>query len=421
MLRILSSGGHRARAPGRAGEVTALDRRIDSRGWLHVGLGLMLLAVGGCVDSDQDGANNLELGTNDPTSGRKARAPGWATGAEWRLEEDLRLGVVEGTGPEQFGQIRSVVSDSRGWIYVSEGHSEEIRVFDADGEFSHAIGGRGSGPGEFQFARKMLLQEGDTLWVVDTQAQRYSVFAPDGSFLDSHPRRILSGNTSGTTLLFDGRLLDWEMTYPDGTFGPRLRQWPILVSEDFRTLDSLPFLEFRQKMMPDGRIPQVFFGGELLVATDRSGSIWFADTREYRIYRRTLRGDTMTVLELVVDPAPVGEVEREYLRREFGRTSLSRYLDDLPETKPIIHGIYPDGRGHVFVFPETADARAGTVVDVFRERGEYLGRMALPTPPARVSRRVAFRAYAAVDHLLVVFHDELDVPHVARLRIIKDE
>lgn len=392
-----------------------MKRRMRVLIWLSA-----VLAVVACLgdeESREEHAN--ETGAQARPVVVTATAPGWATETAWRLEEDLRLGVVDGGGPEEFGEIRSVVSDARGRIYVLEGMSEEIRVFDADGEFLHTIGRKGPGPGEFALAMDMMLGRGDTIWVVDPQSGRYSAFAPNGRFLTSHPRRILSANTSATTFLSDGRVLDWEMAFPDGRSGPRLRYWPLLVARDFGRLDSLPPLKFRREMMPDRRAHQLFFGGELLVAADREGGIWFAETREYRIYRRSLEGDTTTVLGLTVDPAPVGKAEREYVRREFGRTSLSRYLDDLPETKPIIHGIIPDNAGNVLVFPETAGAAAGTVVDVFRESGAYRGRLSLPIPPVPISRRAALTAYATSDHLLIAFVDALDVPHVARFNIIK--
>lgn len=90
----------------------------------------------------------------------------------------------------------------------------------------------------------------------------------------------------------------------------------------------------------------------------------------------------------------------------------------LPETKPIVHRIVPDDAGHILVFADVAREPAGTAVDVFRESGEYLGRMTVPTPVPFAGRRFPV-VHATPEHLFVVVKDELDVSYVSRLKIVK--
>lgn len=410
----------------RASDIEGPPMRCDSisgklsRFCAHCGAVYAVLVAASCSDSGER-SSRTESEAAAPTV-RGAVDGGWPGGAAWRLEEDLTLGTAGDGGPEEFGAVRAVSADSRGRIYVLDGIYEEIRVFDASGSFLHTVGRKGAGAGELSFAMGMMFGEGDTLWVVDTQAGRYSVFAPDGSFVTSHPRRISSGNVDATTLLSDGRILDWNMAFPDGRFGQRIVYWPVIFTPGSVRFDSLPPIVHRQEMMPDGRMPQPFFGGEVVLAADgNGGGIWVAETRRYEVYRRTLEGDTTLTIGLAATPARVGQAEREYVKTAFGNTNLSRYLDELPETKQIVHRICPDRDGQVFVFPATSDAPAGTVVDVFGDGGEYFGRMDLPTPAAPISRRPTLIAHAAEDYLLVVHEDELGVPHVSRLRIIRGE
>ena len=92
-------------------------------------------------------------------------------------------------------------------------------------------------------------------------------------------------------------------------------------------------------------------------------------------------------------------------------------MEGMPRTKPVIRGVFGDDAGHVYVVPELAGVRAGTVLDVFRDTGEYLGRMDLPVamhvPPSGPL------ASATRNHLYYVVADEFDVPRLSRFRITR--
>lgn len=349
--------------------------------------------------------------------------PLWDEEAAWGLEEDLRLGVAASdvSAEQQFGEVLSVTSDSRGMIYILDGMSQEIRVFRPDGAFSHTIGRRGLGPGEFSGARSLSIGRGDTLWVQDDGAGRYSVFSPDGTFLRSHTRRVrgLLPSSPGT-MLNDGRYLDWATSSPDGPLGPRVVYHPILFTPASEHIDTLPPLEHTWEMLLSHRMPKWHYAGELSVAVDRRGKVWFARSDEYRIYNRTLDGDTLLVFTLPAMGAPIGDADRDYIRKEYAHlpSLLSEYLDALPETKPLIHRIRSDEAGHILVFAEVAGEAAGSVVDVFRDSGEYLGRLTLPTPAALASRLLPV-VHVTADYLYILIVDELDVQYVSRLKIVR--
>ena len=142
----------------------------------------------------------------------------------------------------------------------------------------------------------------------------------------------------------------------------------------------------------------------------------FADGGEERRHA----GDTTVVFTLEgVTPAAVDETDRDEVRATFerypelGAGLMADHLRALPENKPVLAGLFVDGAGHVFVVPETSRVDAGTVIDVFREDGVFLGRVAVP----EAVRIDPDRAYATGDYLLFAGEDEAGTPYVTRLRI----
>lgn len=349
--------------------------------------------------------------------------PVWTPATAWRLDEDLRLGRVQDQPSAQFSRIAAVLSDSLGMIYVLDLFAQEIRVFHPGGALSHVIGGKGEGPGEFLAASDITFGPGDTLWVVDPRTRRYSAFHRDGTFVGSHPRPIDRYGGEGE-FMPDGRYIDWDLGFPEERpgiiAGRRVILQPIRFSGGFQDGDSLPSLEYTREMMANGTRPQPFFNSDLIVSLDRTGNIWFAHNREYRIYRRSVTGDTTLVFTLPAEPVPLGEAELQYVRSRMASqpTLVSVYVNALPETKPIIHGILTDGSGHIMVFPEVTGTAGIGFVDIFRETGHFLGRLPLPTSISLLGPQ-QFVAHATSDYLLIVVTDEFDVPYVSRLRIDK--
>lgn len=130
-------------------------------------------------------------GTMEDSAGvasvRNTEAAIWRPGEEWTLEEELRIGVVEGDDEYQFGAIvsRGIAVDSHGRIFVLDAQAQKIRVFSGRGEYLQTIGGPGGGPGEFARASVALMGPGDTLFVPDLRNRRMNRFSPDGSFVGS--------------------------------------------------------------------------------------------------------------------------------------------------------------------------------------------------------------------------------------------
>ena len=319
--------------------------------------------------------------------------------------EELRIGTALSGGPEEFGVVSGLEVDGEGRIYVSDILAHDIRVFHPDGTFSHAFGKRGEGPGELDTPWGVLLDQRGRVWVREARNMRFSLFERDGTFLEVRPIRY-KGVAGPWRAGFDrsGHLVEWDflrpyIIHPDGSssWDERARSrfemtfWPLRFREDGLLLDTLPPLRydlpatFYSSRRRPARTPALDF------AIDPQGSVWFAVSDRYQVWRRTLEGDTLLTFSF---PA-------EALRDA-----------SLGEPFRVVDRILTDEAGHVYVFPQAKDVtEAGTAVDAFDSTGAFLARIRLPVKLQREPLLIRGGA------LYGVTRDSLDVPYVARLRL----
>lgn len=388
----------------------------DPVGRMRLLAGVVLTAaVGACaVARDESG----------PRVAESTLESSWRSTGEWTLEEDLRL-----TGPPggYFGIVGGLATDSRDNIFVLDGRAQQILVFDFEGAHVRTVGGKGEGPGEFQMATALAVGPGDSLWVTDPMTRRYSVFGPDGELARVVTRRI-NGEANGErcSLTADGSYMEWATRYSneektgDLSDIDLLHFHPVRVSTGGDRQDTLPRLEFTAEMadMPSmGMRRPVWIAPALRRTFDCRGGLWFAHSGEYRLYKRTLDGDTTVVTSLIdATPADVDEADRDEIRSVFESRPdvLADQLRALPDKKPIIEAILVDGGGHVYVIPETARVEPGGAIDLFREDGAFQGRMAVPET---VTLTYDWAAHATPEYLLFAGADDAGTPYVTRLRI----
>lgn len=92
---------------------------------------------------------------------------------------NVRLGSVEGGGPQEFHEVAPPSLSPEGAIVVPLRSVGEIRVFDREGTLEQTYGGAGDGPGEFRFLTRAWFR-GDTLEAWDVDLSRMTRFLPDG-------------------------------------------------------------------------------------------------------------------------------------------------------------------------------------------------------------------------------------------------
>jgi hypothetical protein len=326
---------------------------------------------------------------------------------------------TEGDGPDLFGNVRQVEIDRDGRLWVLEGQSNEIRVFDAAGRPVRTIGRKGGGPGEFGQPIGMAWSPAGELWVVDPANSRISVIDTAGRF------------RTGLRMLGGFIVMPWPGGFDRG--GSFYNFVPDMSGGDFRlrmvrydtTLAPLDTLA-----PPEWQGPEEFFeiAGRVRMGVPFSpglewrltpdGDFWFVHTGSYELFRVNARGDTVRRVTQPFEPVAVtGEdvdsavAGMEWFTQQGGKIDRSR----IPGVKPAVERLLVAEDGYLWVEPNTA-ARAdrGRLFEVFDPEGRYLGRVRLPFPVRRWTP-IIIRG----DRFVAVTEDDLEVPFVVRARIVK--
>ena len=356
------------------------------------------------------------------------RDPDYGAVGGWALEEEL---VLTGTPEQGFGRVLAVAADADDDIYVLDLFAQQVFVFDSGGAYSHSIGRPGEGPGELSDPLGIGVGPRNRVWVSEQGTARVSIFESDGTFLAAIPRPWRGGTgVWDRPVDADGNYTDWMLRFPGEEAGgsiAEVHERPVVLRWDGEAgeavvADSFPPLESMPEMATIGgsERPIVYFAGDVLSALDGRGGIWFVHSREYRVYRRSLEGDTLLVVTLDAEPAPVGKADVQAVRDHFARRPFARFAEDylnaLPAEKPVVLALFGDSDGNLFVLPETKRAKGGTVVDAFGPDGTYWGRAELPQP-VEGTLLSFIPAYATSRYLLLSGIDDSGVPYVVRLGI----
>jgi hypothetical protein len=296
------------------------------------------------------------------------------------------IGLFE-RGPEDwFGHIQAIAVDRLGRVYVADTHTTDVRVFDSAGVYVRSLGRKGRGPGEFIWPFGLTWQNDSTLWVLDMANGRYSVYDTSGAHIKDRRRGPL-GLTLPWFARFDGgKLIDaWvrggredrlAAIDPDAPFGaPRdtfppphagapLDEWnPSFYVRSGTTVwrKKVPFTEGFETCL-DGR-----------------GGIWIGNTREGRLVRRSLAGDTLLVITHEIPGAPVSAEERRAAIDALGPAGSSFDHSRIPDRKPVFRMMVPSDDGGVWLVREGEGPT--WFVDMLDADGHIVGSAELPVEP----------------------------------------
>ena len=347
----------------------------------------------------------------------------------WTLVEELRVGSLEGTGPNAFAYLKGLVALEDGGFAVLDSQVQELRVFSRDGAHVATHGRKGQGPGEFVDANGLMLGPGGRLWVPDARNGRMSVFDPESGFIESFPFDDGNFGWVWNGAMVDGRRI--HRPWSDGT-REQIRVYDLTMT----LVDSIPLPgdhpedeEYDPRSRPgtfyqerDGgymlyRIP--FFASEVR-HIDSRGAVWSTQDGdpEYRLSRREPGGDPTLVVETRRPAVPVPEVERdsviEAMRQMLVDAGASRQFDwsRIPAVKPAVEGVFESVEGNLWV--QTPAADDGVVFDVYSGEGGYLGTASLGSG-LTLSDQVDPVVRGDLAWLIVT--DEFDVQYVVRARI----
>ena len=95
----------------------------------------------------------------------------------------VSIGGSDATGPSQFFRIQNIFVDKAQRIWVADGQTSELRIFDGNGAHWKTRGRRGEGPGEFLQIRLLGATRGDSVLAGDSGTDRITVVDPEGEFV----------------------------------------------------------------------------------------------------------------------------------------------------------------------------------------------------------------------------------------------
>ena len=129
------------------------------------------LLIGALCFAEPAAAQSVLLPRNQQIL-KDAPAPTWSVGKE------------EGEGWQLLSNVSAAAFDARGNLYVLDAGNHRVLAFDPHGRFLRQIGKQGQGPGEISFAVSMTVLSDGRVAVFDIGRSAYSLFKPDGKFIE---------------------------------------------------------------------------------------------------------------------------------------------------------------------------------------------------------------------------------------------
>ncbi len=358
------------------------------------------------------------------------------------LREELRIGADSTSPAYELSDIRQLaVHAGSGSLFVVQGRLNDVRVFSSDGGYSHSVGRLGSGPGEFRSISAMGFH-GDTLWTIDNELRRVSLFRPNGSLIsswqvDSEPINFAevahARYTYPTALLSDRSMLGFGASVMRAIDVGDITSWPILsLTPAGRTRDTLAWVPIGNahlsihapgrgttyRAQPFGDEPLRVYAPKSSRAyvVERYAALVAGDNR-YAATAISARGDSLWRREVTYEPRPLSKgiadsVRTRYVRAysaQFPVEAIERALYLPAHWSPITEVTAGDD-GTLWLRRE--DDTSGVRFDVLD--GEGTMRRQVLAPPR-------MRLRWAADRTVWGFTlDDDDVPSLVRYRIMPD-
>ena len=143
-----------------------------------------LFVVAGC-QPDQPGGPGFATMTRDSAGVLIIENPKPPEGSRvWQVGPgpEVSIGVREGEHADMLHQVRDATKLSDGRIVIANGGDDELRVFDASGNWLESWGGSGEGPGEFGDLTHVDAWPGDSIIAWSGPGSSILVFDSEGNF-----------------------------------------------------------------------------------------------------------------------------------------------------------------------------------------------------------------------------------------------
>ena len=280
--------------------------------------------------------------------------------ARWTINAQpvITIGQSDADTNALFVAVAGATRLPNGRILVGDRGEFTLRLFSPNGKQERAFGRKGSGPGEVNYLKSML-RCGDSVFTVDIDGNRTSVFSLDGKFV----RMFRFGSPQAGRPPYDTACnaggvfthLGWEVAAQmrGGAYRPDVPYWLSAADSAVRhVVGTFPGSERfalvidgqlrGTRPLPLGRQPTFALGDDRL---------YIGSADSYEIKSFDLSGKPLTTIRAAVSPRAVTDDDIEYAREIEIATSGERArqgIEQLWTTMPI---------------PKTAPAHAALRVD----------------------------------------------------------
>jgi hypothetical protein len=302
-----------------------------------------------------------------------------------------------------FGSIASVCEDDQSNFYVLDRQEQRVLVFSPEGRLLTKFGQKGQGPGDFQTPGQIVFTSQGELAVLEDLFY-VSFLKPDGTFI----RRLDLNGRLGLGYIGPDRFYGWVWRPEDqqqlmvDAKNNILRTFHAIAKDQFSV--NLPDETGRAVMFNysnDIYVPQFLYahGGHL-------SAVGISD--RYEIVLLDESGQVVTSIRRDLKPQRFSREEKKYLERElqeFAKSKgwpgrVARELGKkIPTFKNMISSIRISPENiFVFRFPPDITSQNGLLpVDVFTQKGDFVGTAELPDAPLFISERAMYFSRAEVD------------------------
>ncbi len=281
------------------------------------------------------------------------------------LEEELTIGEAEGRDEYMFSDIRSMVVDEAGRIYVLDWKEIHVKVFDQNGAYIRIIGKKGQGPGEFITPSNVFITHQNEL-VVDDFGRRLAIFSLEGEFKEN--LQIAKIGLMRIDIDSEGNLVGISAVREEENPRYELKKFDSELNY-LHSLDGSP--------LPDLNAFNPFMG-IILSQIDNNDQVICGYPGNYEI--KIFDKEGILKRKIIKDYDPVEITEEEIGERTEGIP---------PEIKisiPKYHMAYSwftsDDEGRIFVRThERVEEGEGYYYDVFDSEGKFIVKIPLKTRP----------------------------------------
>jgi hypothetical protein len=319
------------------------------------------------------------------------------------FEEELSIGGEDEQGNVILYQASDFTVDGHENIYISDAKEIGIKVFDPHGKYLHSIGGKGQGPGEFQWIMDFSFLPDERLLVMDFRSLRTSIFDSSGKFLESHQWI--------QNLYLDQILLTTNQSFilAIADFGGPTQERKIVVNEyDFKgnLIRSVgEYVSQKRKVYYDGTInysvPIPHSPLSLLAGDTKNNRIYHCLNSKYLIELYDQTGELIRKIERPYEPVPYTSKDKEAFIAQYenhrieGMKKLAREVD-FPSVKSIASRLFTDDQGNLWI--RTNEHRKEgdktfTAYDIFNNEGIYDARVWSDLQPAIILKGKMYRMH----------------------------